>query len=203
MRRKDESKKLQILEYINDYIGQYSASPSVREISSGTGIPHATVQRYLVAMDESGEIEYDGGSISTPAMHKMTPINCIRVLGRVACGPGDEEQEEVLEYIRMPENLVGKGNFFALIAKGESMIDAGIHEGDYVIVQQTQTAEIGDIVVALYENLSNLKVLGYDAEKEQYYLRSCNNDKQTYADIYVTDLQVQGVAVGVYHSFGA
>ena len=202
MRRKDESKKLQILEYINDYIGQYSASPSVREISGGTGIPHATVQRYLVAMDESGEIEYDGRSISTPAMQKMAPINCIRVLGRIACGPGDEEQEEVLEYIRMPENLVGKGNFFALIAKGESMIDAGIHEGDYVIVRQTQTAEIGDIVVALYDNLSNLKVLGYDEEKEQYYLRSCNKDKKTYADIYMTDLQVQGVAVGVYHKLG-
>lgn len=201
MRRKDESKKLQILEYINDYIGRYSSSPTVREITGGTGIPHATVQRYLVAMDEAGEIEYDGRIIRTPAMQKMAPINCIRVLGRVACGPGDEEQEEVLEYIRMPENLVGKGNFFALIAKGESMIDAGIHEGDYVIVRQTHTAGIGDIVVALYDNLSNLKVLGYDEDKEQYYLRSCNKDKRKYADIYVTDLQVQGVAVGVYHSF--
>ena len=203
MRRKDETKKLQILEYINDYIGQYSTSPSVREITGGTGVPHATVQRYLVAMDESGEIEYDGRSISTPAMRKMAPINCIRVLGCVACGPGDEELEEVLEYIRMPENLVGKGDFFALIAKGESMIDVGIHEGDYVIIKQTQTAKVGDIVVALYDNLSNLKVLCYDEEKAQYYLRSCNKDKRTYANIYVTDLQVQGVAVGVYHKLGS
>ena len=201
MRRKDESKKLQLLEFINSYIGKHSASPSVREISSGTGIHPATVHRYLVAMDEAGEIEYDGKSIDTAATQKMTPVNCMRVLGRVACGPGDEEQEEVLEYIRMPENLVGKGTFFALIAKGDSMVDAGIHEGDYVIVRQTQTAEIGDIVVALYDNLSNLKVLGYDAEKEQYCLRSCNPDKKKYADIYVTGLQVQGVAVGVYHKF--
>ena len=110
-----------------------------------------------------------------------------------------DSEEEVLEYIRMPENLVGKGTFFALIAKGDSMIDAGIHEGDYVIVRQTQTAEIGDIVVALYDNLSNLKELGYDREKEQYFLRSRNPDRKKYADIYVTDLQVQGVAVGVYH----
>lgn len=199
MRRKDDSKKLQILEYINDYIGRHSASPSVREISSGTGIPHATVQRYLVAMDEAGELEYDGKRIGTAAAQKMTPVNCMRVLGRVACGPGDEEQEEVLEYIRMPENLVGKGTFFALIAKGDSMIDAGIHEGDYVIVRQTQTAELGDIVVALYDNLSNLKVLDYDEKKEQYCLCSRNPDKNKYADIYVADLQVQGIAVGVYH----
>lgn len=173
--------------------------PPLREISSGTGIPHATVQRYLVAMDEDGKLEYDGKRIGTAAAQKMTPVNCMRVLGRVACGPGDEEQEEVLEYIRMPENLVGKGTFFALIAKGDSMIDAGIHEGDYVIVRQTQTAEIGDIVVALYDNLSNLKVLGFDEKKEQYYLCSRNPDKKKYADIYVTDLQVQGIAVGVYH----
>lgn len=199
MRRKDDSKKLQLMEFINDYIGRHSASPSMREISSGTGIPHATVQRYLVAMDEAGELEYDGKRIGTAAAQKMTPVNCMRVLGRVACGPGDEEQEEVLEYIRMPENLVGKGTFFALIAKGDSMIDAGIHEGDYVIVRQTQTAEIGDIVVALYDNLSNLKVLGYDEKEEQYCLCSRKPDKNKYADIYVTDLQVQGIAVGVYH----
>ena len=62
-------------------------------------------------------------------------------------------------------------------------------------------AEIGDIVVALYDNLSNLKVLGYDAEKEQYCLRSRNPDKKKYADIYVTDLQVQDVAVGIYNKF--
>ena len=200
MRRKDDSKKVSILNYINDYIGQYSSSPSVREISGGTGIPRATVQRYLVSMDEAGEIEYDGRSIRTPAMRKMTPINCVRVLGRVACGPGDEEQEEVLEYLRMPEKLVGKGNFFALIAKGESMIDAGIREGDYVIVRQTQTAELGDIVVALYDGLNNLKVLSYDTEREQYYLISRNPDQKKYAPIYVDELLIQGVAVGVYHN---
>lgn len=199
MRRKNEMKRLHILECINNYIGQHSTSPSVREISSKTGIPRATVQRYLIAMDEVGDIEYDGKNISTMATRKMMPVNCMRVLGRVACGLGIEEQEEILEYIRMPENLVGKGDFFVLIASGESMIDVGIHDGDYVIIQQTQTAKIGDIIVGLYDNLSNLKVLGYDKEKGQYYLRSCNKDKQTYADIYVTDLQVQGVAVGVYH----
>ena len=69
----------------------------------------------------------------------------------------------------------------------------------YVIVRQTQMAEIGDIVVALYDGLNNLKVLDYDTEREQYCLLSRNPDQKKYAPIYVTDLQVQGVAVGVYH----
>lgn len=201
MRRKDETKKLRILEYVNEYIGQHVCSPSVRQIGVGTDIPPATVHRYLTAMNKAGEIMYDGKIIGTPVSQNITPLCCMKVLGRVACEPGDVEQEEVLEHIRMPENLVGKGDFFALIAKGESMVDAGIRDGDYVIVRRTQEARVGDIVVALYDGLSNLKVLGYDKETARYFLHSCNADKDKYADIYVTELQVQGVAVGSYHRF--
>ena len=199
MRMKDNSKNNQILNYINDYYGQYARSPSLREISAATGIPRATVQRYMVSMDRSGEVVYKGRNVSTITTRKMAAVNCIPVLGRVSCGPGEEEKENILDYIRMPENLVGKGDFFALIAKGESMISAGIYEGDYVIVKQINVAKVGDIIVALYDNRSNLKMLGFDEEKGQYCLRSLNPDKEKYADIYVSDLIVQGVAVGVYH----
>ena len=197
-REKKEPIISKILGYINDYMGIYSKSPSVREIEAGTGVPRATVQRYLIMMKEEGMIEYNGKCTSTEAAKIMNPINFIKVLGRVACGPGEDEQEEILEYIRMPECLVGKGEVFALIAKGDSMIDAGIHDGDYVFVRKTSSAEPGDIVVALYEGLSNLKVLEYDETKREYYLASRNPDREKYADIRVTDLQVQGIAVGVY-----
>jgi len=101
----------------------------------------------------------------------------------------------------MPERLIGKGEFFALQAKGDSMVDAGVHDGEMVFVRKQNTAEIGDIVVALYDGgLNNLKKLCYDAEKEKYYLYSCNADQETYAPIYVDELQIQGVAVGVMHS---
>ena len=202
MRRRNDTKKVQIVSYINDHVRLHFVTPTVREISMGTGIPHATVHRYLVAMNEAEEIQYDGKCISTDFTDKLAPTNCVKVLGRVACGPGEEEQEQVLEYIRLPEKFVGAGQFFALIAKGDSMLDAGIHEGDYVIIRQTAEPELGDIVVALYEGKSNLKVLGYDDAKQQYFLRSCNADKIKYGDIYVDDLEVQGVAVGVYHQLG-
>ena len=121
------------------------------------------------------------------------------VLGYVACGEGQEETEQVIEYIRMPESLVGKGEFFALIAKGESMIDAGIHPGDYVMIRKQNTADIGDIVVALDGGLNNLKVLGFNNAKGRYFLHSCNEDKKRYGDIYPEELQIQGVAVCVAH----
>ena len=101
----------------------------------------------------------------------------------------------------MPEALVGKGEFFALIAKGHSMVDAGINEGDYVIVRKQSSAKVGDLVVALYDNgLNNLKKLCYDEDRQRYYLYSCNADQETYAPICVDELQVQGVAVRVMHN---
>ena len=110
--------------------------------------------------------------------------------------------EQIIEYIRMPESLIGKGEFFALIAKGESMVDAGIHPGDYVVIRKQNTADLGDIVVALDQGVNNLKVLGYDKKRKAYFLRSCNEDKERYADIYPEALQIQGIAVSVTHKLG-
>lgn len=200
---KDENKTL-ILSYINEHYDNCGAVPSFREISEGTGIAPTTVHRYMQAMKNSGELEYDGRrNIGTVRMDKEKPAHALPVLGTVTCGPGDYEEENILEYIRMPETLVGKGSFFALIAKGESMVDAGVYPGDYVIVRKQENAEVGDIVVALYdEGLSNLKKLCYDEKERRHYLYSCNSDQVEYAPIYVDELRIQGVAVCTVHNIG-
>ena len=199
---RNESKPA-IVQFIDEYYHKYYEIPSVREIAAGTGISVSTVHRCLSAMKENGELEYSGRrSVSTRRMEMEHNHYAMQVLGYVACGEGQEETEEIIEYIRMPESLIGKGEFFALIAKGESMVDAGIHPGDYVIIRKQNTAEIGDIVVALDEGLNNLKVLSYDKKRNAYFLRSCNEDKERYADIYPEALQIQGVAVSVTHKLG-
>ena len=196
---KYDSRKQIVLDYVNKYYDDFNCTPSVRDIAAGTGIPSATVQRYLVALKDAEVLEYNGRrSVKTERMTKEANINALPVIGFVACGPGEEEQEEIIEYIRLPESMTGKGEFFALIAKGESMIDAGINPGDYVIVRKQNTANNGDIIVALYNGLNNLKKLV--KEKQKVLLRSCNSDKESYPDIPVDNLQIQGVAVGFYHS---
>ena len=203
MSRTADSKKQIILDYINEYYGSYGETPTVRDIAAGTGIAVTSVHRYLSAMKENGELEYNGRrSVSTRRMEMEQVAHAMPVLGYVACGEGQEETEQVIEYIRMPESLVGKGEFFALIAKGESMVDAGIAPGDYVVIRKQNTAEIGDIVVALDQGVNNLKVLGYNKKRERYFLRSCNSDRERYADIYPDELQVQGVAVCVSKKLG-
>lgn len=198
----DEGKKTAILNYINDYYDRHGRTPAVHDISEGTGVANTTVHRYLLSMRESGELDYNGRrSIGTSRMKKEGHSYAMPVLGKVTCGPGDYEEENVLEYIRMPEALVGKGEFFALVAKGQSMVDAGVREGDYVIVRKQADARVGDLVIALYDGgLNNLKKLCYDEEKQKYYLFSCNEDQETYAPIYVNELVIQGVAVSVTHS---
>lgn len=196
---KYDSRKQIVLDYVNKYYDDFNCTPSVRDIAAGTGIPSATVQRYLVALKDAEVLEYNGRrSVKTERMTKEANINALPVIGFVACGSGEEEQEEIIEYIRLPESMTGKGEFFALIAKGESMIDAGINPGDYVIVRKQNTANNGDIIVALYNGLNNLKKLV--KEKQKVLLRSCNSDKESYPDIPVDNLQIQGVAVGFYHS---
>ena len=198
MRRQDESKKSVILDFIDEYYNEYNEIPAVRTIAEGTGIALATVHRYLLSLKESGELEYNGRkSISTKRIDLESCHASAPVLGYVRCGEGEEETEEVIEYIRLPESLVGTGEFFVLIAKGDSMIDAGVNEGDYVVVRKQNTASDGDYVVALYEGLNNLKELVVD--NGRYILRSCNEDKQSYPYIYPRDLKIQGVAVCVMH----
>ena len=202
MRKKDGSKKELILDYIHEHYSRYGRAPVVLEIVDGTGLSSATVHRYLVDMREAGEVEYSGKrSIRTTKIEKERSRVYMPILGSVSCGPGDYEEENIIEYIRLPESLVGKGEFFALIAKGHSMMDIGVDEGDCVIVRKQNTARVGDIVVALYDGgLNNLKKLCYDEDRQRYYLYSCNADQETYAPIYVDELQVQGVAVRVMHN---
>lgn len=200
MMRKDESKKVIIADYINVFFYEHDKVPSVRDIVSGTGIPVSTVHRYLVDMQEKGELTYGGyRSARTKEMDAVSPIHAISVLGYVACGPGQVEEQRFIETIRMPETLVEKGDYFALIAKGESMIGAGIFPGDYVFVKRQQTANEGDLVIALFDGKNNLKKLGFDQKNKKFILHSCNPDTESYPDIIVDDLQIQGVVKGSYH----
>ena len=117
--KKDASKKAVIAEYIDRHFCEHDEIPSVRDIVDGTGIPLSTVHRYLISMREDGSLDYSGRRTArTKMMADAAPIHALQVLGTVACGPGQEEEQRFVETIRMPETLVEKGDYFALIAKG-------------------------------------------------------------------------------------
>lgn len=193
----------QIAAFIRRYYLQHDRLPSEKDIVAGTGIPAGSVHRCLIRLREKGDFSREGGrrAARPEDLDHVSPKRILPVLGAVACGPGQEEEERFVEYIHMPECMVGKGDCFALIAKGESMTGAGVFPGDYVIVRRQQTARPGELIIALSEGKNNLKKLALDEERQRYILRSCNPDREAYPDIETEQLEIQGVAVGVFHRF--
>lgn len=199
MRTKDESLFAVIVDYVNDYFEKYGRSPSTREIEKGTQISRPTVQRYLKYMQERGEIEYDGHrGIVTQYMREMMDTGRVGMGNSIPCGPMDEVADAELEHIRLPIALTGRGEFFLLRARGMSMINAGIDDGDLVLIRKQHTAKPGDIIAFLYDNsLTTLK--RYDPEDGVTYLVP-ENDAMQPIEIRGTKrekLMIQGVATMV------
>jgi repressor LexA len=181
--------------YIETFYTEYDKAPTIREIESGTKIPRATAQRYLEKMRDNGEIEYSGfRGVSTPTMQKLRQENSslIGLVGTVACGEPIFAEENISDYFRLPTSIVGSGNFFLLKAKGDSMIDAGIDDGDLILIRQQNYADKGQIVVALIEDEATLK--RYYPEPENRRIR-LHPENKSLDDIFVEDIIIQGVAI--------
>lgn len=194
MRTKNPKKAKAILEYVDTFFEENLRTPSIREIEAGTGISRPMVQRYLVDMDEKGVIKYKGSNIITEFIEQLTSQNTVRlpISGAIPCGEPQTENELNDCFIEFPTSLLGKGEYFVLLADGESMTDAGIDDGDFVIVRKTNTADYGTIIVALdSDNRNTLKRLEFDNEKKRPYLQPEN---KKYKDIYPAELSIQGVA---------
>lgn len=194
MRTKSPEKAKAILEYVDSFFEDNLRTPSIREIEAGTGISRPMVQRYLVDMDEKGVIKYKGSNIITEFIERLTAQNTVRlpISGAIPCGEPQTEEELKDNFIEFPASMLGKGEYFVLLADGDSMIDSGIDDGDYVIVRKTNTADYGKIVVALdNDNRNTLKRLEFDNGNNRPYLHPEN---KKYKDIYPTELSIQGVA---------
>ena len=167
------------------------------------GISKATSYRYLVAMNENGMLSYDGKSIITRQISKCTSdYFSAPVVGSIRCGDPELEEENVEEYVSLPKSIFGEGKFYILHARGDSMVDAGIEDGDMIVIRMQESAAVGDIVVALDENNENtLKMYGgIDGDTGDIILRYANEKKYPGRRILVKQLRVQGVAKQVIKS---
>ncbi len=196
MRSKNPEYFRLIEDYINEYRDAKGTVPSNAEISSGTGLSSATVSRYLMKMKEDGQIRYDGHrTIQTRKMQKARDTSLmVPVLGQVACGLPKFAEENIEEYIPLPKAYVGQGDFYLLRAKGDSMAEIGIDDGDLVLVRHVSVAEPGQVVVALMGDEATLKRFYPEPERNRIRLHPENREM---ADIYVDNCEIQGVAIKV------
>ena len=194
MRSKDGELLNNIKAYVEEYCDSNGCGPTTREVASEFGISAATAHRYMVKLGTDGRLTRGRDRYESISLNTNKAMRSVAILGAVPCGPLTEMEEYIEGYVRLPEAFVGKGKFFILNASGNSMVDAGIKDGDLVLTRQQNTANVGDIIVALVENEVTLKRLGYDQDEHRYYLHPENKRMK---DIYVDNLQVQGVAVKV------
>jgi len=148
----------QVLEFIDAQIRDRGYPPSVREIGEAVGLSSSsTVHAHLAALQDKGflkrdptkpramELVYDSGS---GAAIERRPVRHVPLVGDVAAGTGVLAAENVEETVPVPQDFTGAGQLFMLRVRGDSMVDAGILDGDYVVVRQQSDAEPGEIVVA-------------------------------------------------------
>jgi len=151
-------KRKEILEFIAAQLRERGYPPSVREIGEAVGLTSSsTVHTHLTTLQKQGflrrdptkpraiEVRWDANS---GAAIERRPARHIPLVGEVAAGTNVIAQENVEELLPLPEDFTGDGQLFMLRVRGDSMIDAGIFEGDYVVVRQQEEANKGDVVVA-------------------------------------------------------
>lgn len=151
-------KRREILEFIAAQLRDRGYPPSVREIGEAVGLTSSsTVHTHLTTLQKQGflrrdptkpraiEVRWDANS---GAAIERRPARHIPLVGEVAAGTNVLAQENVEELLPLPEDFTGDGQLFMLKVRGDSMIDAGIFDGDYVVVRQQEEANKGDVVVA-------------------------------------------------------
>ncbi|MBO5286805.1 MAG: repressor LexA [Clostridia bacterium] len=195
---KNEELYIKIKRCIDNFFDLNGYSPSVRDIAVVIGTPKSTVQRYLNNMRDMGIIKTGRFGIETEHISKTERATVsVPLIGFIPCGPLTEEEEYVDGYVQLPESFLGKGEFFILTASGTSMIEAGIDDGDLVVVRKQNVAKKGDIVVALADGKNTLKRYFPEPENKRIRLHPENEEME---DIFVTECFIQGVATKVIKS---
>ena len=197
MRSKSPELMEAIKAFVNKYYREHHTAPSTQTIGAAVGVTRNTVYRYLVEMNERGMLQYDKAIKSTDQMTKCrTGYFSAPVVGSIRCGDPESEEALVEEYVSLPESIFGKGRFYLLRAKGDSMVDAGIEEDDLIVIQLQSDANEGAIVVALDPDGQNTlkRYGGYDEESGFYILEYMNEKRYPGKVEKVRSFVVQGVA---------
>ncbi len=186
-------KEEKVMQFITRYISLNGHGPTLEEIGLDIGVrSRGTVHRYVKALEEKGHIQrapnWRGIRLTGEGVRGSM---LLPLVGRVSAGKPIEAIIEQ-ETINIPELLSGDGRY-ALKVSGDSMIDAGIHNGDFVVIQFQQTAKIGDIVVALIDD-HEATIKRYFPAKNEIKLLPENANMS--AQFYSSDrVQIQGVVV--------
>lgn len=218
---KDREEK--ILSYMKNEISQKGYPPTVREICAALNIKStSTVHKDIENLEIKGYLKKDPSkpralmivdqeqnkrdasriqSEQTPLYQSTDRLDVvdIPIVGRIAAGTPILAEQNIEDFLPIPARFAGRGNNFMLIVRGDSMIEAGIFDGDYILVEQHNTAKNGDIVVAMvdgFESEATVKTF----YKEDGHVR-LQPENSSMSPIIVQDVKILGKVKGVFRYF--
>ena len=194
MRTLNQERLLSMERYIIDYQKGNGQSPTYRQIMQAMNMSSLNlVQRYIMTLENEGRITRTKlGNIEMIPQLKPGETTMAYLVGNIACGNPTEAIENIEECYALPAALFGDGTLFILRAHGDSMIDVGIREGDFVVLRQQNTADDGEIAAVLVQGESTLKRIYRKGRKTVLHPENTAMD-----DIVVDaeDCLIQGVLV--------
>ena len=197
-----------ILDYMKEYVTKWGYPPTVRDIAAALGIRStSTVHKSIASLEEKGFIKKQAGKRramdivgSEPPqanvrsiVEERDDIVDLPVVGRIAAGTPILAEQNIEDSFPMPSRFIGKGTNFMLTVHGQSMIEAGIFDGDLIFINSCSTARNGEIVVALVDDEATVKTF----YKEDGYIR-LQPENDTMDPIIVDHCTILGKVFGVF-----
>lgn len=192
-------RQTEVLDFIKSYLGDHKYPPTIREIATHFGISVKGAYDHVKALEKKSLISCDNNrSRAIEVTESPDSVSEVRVplLGHVAAGQPLFAEENHEETLTLPASLVGRGRSFALRVEGDSMIGAGIEDGDVAVFVQQPEAENGQIVVAMVDEAVTLK--RFYREKNRVRLQAEN---PAYPPLFTADVRVLGKLVALVRSY--
>jgi repressor LexA len=203
------ARQQEIWKFLTDYVDAHGYPPTVREIGEAVGLASpSTVHAHLANLERAGLIKRDPTKPRAlelrrdprPEPTRAADVHRLPLIGEIAAGGPLLADQNVEEYVAVPEPLSGGGEEFLLRVKGDSMINAGILDGDLLVVRREQTAQDGDIVVALAgtdETVDEATVKRFFRDGRRVRLQPENDELEP---IFADHVQILGKVTGVFRS---
>lgn len=198
-RRPHGDTQQRILDYIEKNIEVNGYSPSVREIGQAVDLKStSTVHGHLNRLEKKGLLHREAMKPRTidVTRNDRPQMERIPLLGKVAAGTPILAEENADGFVTLPDDVVGRGEHFVLEIRGESMISAGIMNGDFVVIKRQQTAQNGDIIIAMLDGEATCK--RYFKEPDRFRLQPENPRMRP---IYTKKVDIVGRVVAVYRTY--
>ena len=181
-----------------EFCANNGISPSFNEIMQYMEMSNSVCYRYLLALRDRGIINYSGrGTLSIKSISsKVVKFQRTPIMGVVSCGPPEDNREQILGYLAIPEEWID-GDCFLLQASGDSMIDIGISPGDLVLIKKATRAYDGQVVAVLTETGTTVKRYRVRADGVPWLFAENHNYPEHMKNLYPSEIIIQGLALKV------